>query len=98
HQGRVVWDGSIAQLRRRFLKSRRMTLWSESERLALDLPGVRVLAARPFYTEIELTAGTTPVGAVVEAASRQGLLHDLTIEDAPLDEVIRDLYTSAGSS
>jgi ABC-2 type transport system ATP-binding protein len=98
HQGRLVWDGSIENLRRRYMKSRRITLWSESERLVLDLPGVRVLAVRPYYTELELTPGTTPVGAVVDAAARQGLLHDLTIEDAPLDEVIRDLYGQAEGS
>jgi viologen exporter family transport system ATP-binding protein len=95
HQGRIVWDGSIENLRRRYVKSRRITLWSESERLSLDLPGVRVLGSRPYYTELEIAPGTTPVGAVVDAASRQGLLHDLTIEDAPLDEVIRNLYGEA---
>jgi hypothetical protein len=77
------------------MKSRRITLWSEAERLTLDLPGVRVLAARPYYTEIELLPATTPVGALVDAAARQGLLHDLRIEDAPLDEVIRHLYREA---
>jgi ABC-2 type transport system ATP-binding protein len=95
HQGRLLWDGPIAELRRRHLKSKRITLWSEMERLALDLPGVRVLASRPFFTELELTPGTTPVSAVVEAAVRQGPLNDLTIEDTPLDEVIRALYLAA---
>ena len=96
NHGQLVWDGPLVDLRRRYLKSRRITLWSESERLTLDLPGVRVLGWRPYFTEIELDANTTPVGAVVEAASRQGLLHDLTIEDAPLDEVIRHLYQKTG--
>jgi ABC-2 type transport system ATP-binding protein len=95
HRGRLLWDGSIADLRRRHVKSKRIMLWSESEHLALDLPGVRVLAARPYYTEIELEPGTTPVGALVDAASRQGLLHDLAIEDTPLDEVIRSVYRDA---
>jgi viologen exporter family transport system ATP-binding protein len=95
HQGRLLWDGPIDDLRRRYMKSKRMTIWSETERLTLDLPGVRVLAVRPYYMELELSPGTTPVGAVVDAASRQGLLHDLAIEDTPLDEVIRDLYRGA---
>jgi len=95
HQGRVLWDGSIADLRRRHVKSKRITIWSESEHLTLDLPGVRVLAARPYYMEVELEPGTTPVGAVVDAASRQGVLHDLAIEDTPLDEIIRSVYRDA---
>jgi ABC-2 type transport system ATP-binding protein len=95
HRGRLLWDGPIADLRRRHVKSKRIMLWSESEHLTLNLPGVRVLAARPYYTEIELEPGTTPVGALVDAASRQGVLHDLAIEDTPLDEVIRSVYREA---
>jgi ABC-2 type transport system ATP-binding protein len=95
HRGRLLWDGPIADLRRQHVKSKRIMLWSESEHLRLDLPGVRVLAARPYYTEIELEPGTTPVGALVDAASRQGVLHDLAIEDTPLDEVIRSVYRDA---
>jgi ABC-2 type transport system ATP-binding protein len=95
HQGRLLWDGTIDDLRRRYLKSKRITLWTEAEHITIDLPGVRIVRRRPYFTELELTAGTTPVGAVVEAASRQGLLHDLTIEETPLDEVIRELYREA---
>jgi ABC-2 type transport system ATP-binding protein len=95
HHGRLLWDGAIADLRRTHVKSKRIMLWSESEHLTLDLPGVRVLAARPYYTEVEIESGTTPVGALVDAASRQGVLHDLAIEDTPLDEVIRSVYRDA---
>jgi ABC-2 type transport system ATP-binding protein len=95
HQGRLLWDGSIADLRRRFVTHKRITLWSEVERLVLDLPGVRVVAERPFFVEVELTPGTTLVGAVVDAAVRQGVLHDLAVEDAPLDDVIREIYREA---
>jgi len=77
------------------MKTKRLTLWSEAERLTLDLPGARVLAARPHVTEIALDPRKTAVGALVDAACRQGLLHDLTIEDTPLDEVIRDIYGEA---
>jgi ABC-2 type transport system ATP-binding protein len=95
HQGRVLWDGSIAELRRRFVTHKRITIWTGTEHLTLTLPGVRVLAARPFFTVLEVATGTTPVGAVVDAVVRQGVLHDLAIEDAPLDDVIRRIYAGA---
>jgi ABC-2 type transport system ATP-binding protein len=95
HAGRLLWDGPLADLRRRYMKTKRLTLWSEVERLSLDLPGVRLLSARPYVTELEVVAGTTPVGAVVDAASRQGLLHDLAIGDTPLDEIIHHVYRTA---
>jgi ABC-2 type transport system ATP-binding protein len=95
HRGRLLWDGPIGDLRRRYLKSKRLVFWSEAESMTFDLPGVRVLSARPYQTEVELAAGTTSVGALVEAAARQGTLHDLTIEDTPLEDVIREVYAEA---
>jgi ABC-2 type transport system ATP-binding protein len=95
NRGQLLWDGSIAELRRQYMGSRRLTVWTEAERVSLDLPGARIAVARPFYTEIDLTTGTTPVGAVVDAIVRQTTLHDLAIEDTPLDDVIRALYGTA---
>jgi ABC-2 type transport system ATP-binding protein len=92
HGGRVVWDGSIAQLRRGYLGAKRVRLWSERERLELALPGVRVVAASPYQCELEVSVDVTPVGAVIDAALRQGALRDLTIEDPPLDEIIQAFY------
>src|SRR5262249_45203361 len=42
HRGRLLWDGAIVELRRRYLGARRVTVWSEAEHLTLTLPGVRV--------------------------------------------------------
>jgi hypothetical protein len=77
------------------MKTRRLQLWTEAERVSIDLPGVRVLSAGAGHTDLELTTGLTSVGAVVDVVVRQTTLHDMTIEETPLDEVIRDLYGSA---
>src|SRR5262249_58307240 len=45
NHGRLLWDGPIAALRRSYLKTKRVTLWSEAERLDVALPGVRGLAS-----------------------------------------------------
>lgn len=92
HGGRVVSDGSIAGLRRSYLGAKRVRLWSERERLSFELPGVRIVKELPYQYELEVTVAVTAVGAVVEAALRQGALSDLVIEDAPLDEVIHSFY------
>jgi ABC-2 type transport system ATP-binding protein len=97
HGGRLLWDGSLAELRRKYLGKKRIRLVSECERLSFALPGVTLIAEAPHRLELELDPGSTPVGALVDAALRQGALHDLTIEDAPLDEVISALYRDAAS-
>jgi ABC-2 type transport system ATP-binding protein len=92
HGGRVVSDGSIAQLRRGYLGAKRVRIWSERERLVFSLPGVRLVKELPHHCELEVSAAITAVGTVIEAALRQGALRDLLIEDAPLDEVIQAFY------
>jgi ABC-2 type transport system ATP-binding protein len=95
HGGRLLWDGSIADLRRQYLTSKRITVWSESEGLTLALPGVRVISSGAYRTEVEVALDVTSVGHVVDAALKQGAVRDLAIEDAPLDVVIRALYATA---
>src|SRR5580765_246144 len=95
NHGRLLWDGEISGLRRGYLKAKRVTLWSESERLDMTLPGVRVLSSASYRTELEIAPEITPLGQVVDAALRQGAIRDMAIEDAPLDEVIRALYATA---
>jgi ABC-2 type transport system ATP-binding protein len=92
HSGRVVWDGSIAALRRGYLGKKRVRLLSECERLAFALPGVRLVAEAPYQCELEVSVELTQVSLVIDAALRQGALRDLTIEDPPLDEIIQAFY------
>jgi ABC-2 type transport system ATP-binding protein len=95
HGGRLLWDGRIEDLRRRYLTRKRVTVWSEVEHLDLAVPGVRVVQSAPYRTEVEVSLDVSSVGRVVDAALRQGPVHDLAVEDAPLDVVIRALYANA---
>jgi ABC-2 type transport system ATP-binding protein len=95
HRGRLLWDGSLAELRRSYLKFKRVTVWSEAARLEFAMPGVRVLSSGPYRTELEVALEIVTLGQVMDAALRQGALRDLAVEDAPLDVVIRALYADA---
>lgn len=99
-RGRIVWDGVLADLRRRYVTTRRITIWSECEAVDVTLPGTRVVARRPHELEIELTPGPTTIAAIVEAAGRQGAVCDLAIADPSLEDIIRRFYadTAAGGS
>jgi ABC-2 type transport system ATP-binding protein len=98
HRGRLLWDGRIAELRRSYLTAKRVTVWSDAERLDLAMPGVRVLVTGAYRTELEVELEITSLGQVVDAALRQGTVRDLAVEDAPLDAVIRALYADADRS
>jgi ABC-2 type transport system ATP-binding protein len=95
HGGRLLWDGSIAALRRTYVRSQTVVLVSSAEALSLTLPGVRVTHSGPYRVELELDLALTSVGAVVDAAQRQGSIKDLSVSDPALDDVIRAFYAAA---
>ena len=95
HCGRLLWDGSIEALRRGYLRVKRVTLWSEAERLSVKLPGVQILSSGDHRTQLEIATDIAALAQIVEAVLRQSSIHDMTVEDAPLDEVIRALYADA---
>lgn len=95
HRGRLLWDGAIAQLRRSCIKSKRVTIWSETEKLEFAMPGIHVVSCGSYRTELEVALDLVSLGQVVDAALRQGAVRDLSVEDAPLDVVIRTLYERA---
>jgi ABC-2 type transport system ATP-binding protein len=95
HGGRLLWDGSIAALRRTYVRSQTLVLVSSAEALSLTLPGVRVTQSSPHRVELELDLELASVGAVVDAAQRQGSIKDLSVKDPALDDVIRAFYADA---
>jgi ABC-2 type transport system ATP-binding protein len=98
HRGRLLWDGTLADLRRSYLTAKRVTLWTEAERLDLALAGVRVISSHSYRTELEVDADVSSLGSVVDAALRLSAIRDLTVEDAPLDVVIRAMYANADAA
>lgn len=95
HGGRLLWDGSIAALRRTYVRSQTLVLVSSVETLSLSLPGARITRSSPHRVELELDLALTSVGAVVDAAQRQGSIKDLSVKDPALDDVIRAFYADA---
>lgn len=74
-----------------------MTIRSVAPVVTLGLPGVTLRSSEPHQTLFEVDTGTLHVERLIEAALAIGGIEDITIEDPPMEEVIRDIYASAGS-
>jgi ABC-2 type transport system ATP-binding protein len=97
--GKVLLDEPIHQLRRRLLRKRRVTLITALEVLEGRPPSdARIVATAPHRTTVELGADERALGPLVEWVTRQGPLQDMSIDDPPLDEVIRSLYEQIHSA
>jgi hypothetical protein len=59
------------------------------------MTGVRTVTSEGYRTELEFDSAVISLGQVVDAAMRQSAVRDLTVEDVPLDAVIRGLYARA---
>jgi ABC-2 type transport system ATP-binding protein len=92
NEGRIVVDQPTDQLRRQFLGHRLVTLRSAAPAIALDLPGVVRRSSEPHLSIFEVDTRTTRVDAVVEKALAAGGIEDITIEDPPMEEVVRAIY------
>jgi ABC-2 type transport system ATP-binding protein len=95
NRGRIVVDQPTDQLRRLYLARKRVTLRSIAPRLTIDMPGVTMLPDAPHSTVLEIDTAVVRVEQVVAAALALGGIEDITIEDPPMEEVIREIYDAA---
>ncbi|HJW39600.1 MAG TPA: hypothetical protein VJ476_00055, partial [Rhizomicrobium sp.] len=95
NEGRIVVDQPTDQLRRQFLGHRLVTLRSAAPTIALDFPGVMRRTSEPHLSVFEVDTRVTRVDAVVQAALAIGGIEDITIEDPPMEEVVRAIYDAA---
>jgi ABC-2 type transport system ATP-binding protein len=95
NRGRIIVDQPTDQLRSRFLARKRVTVRSLSPTLVVDLPGVTALPSEPHITVLEIDTSAVRVEQVIAATLALGGIEDVTIEDPPMEEVIREIYDAA---
>jgi ABC-2 type transport system ATP-binding protein len=96
-RGLLLLDQPLAALRAQHLRHRVVTLMTEEESPALDLPGVAVASREPHRTSFAVDVELTKVERVVAIALERFAVRDLAIENPPLDDVIRAIYQGAGA-
>ena len=93
NHGRILLDKPLGDLRSTFLTTKQVTLVTEEEEPATPMAeGVSVVGRARHRLTLAVDVTKQPVDKVVAAALGQLTVQDLTIENAPLDAVIRDLY------
>jgi len=95
NEGRIVVDQPTEQLRRQFLARKLVTLQSIAPAIALELPGVTRRPSEPHTSIFDVDTRVARVDEVIAAALAQGGIEDVTIEDPPMEEVVREIYAAA---
>jgi ABC-2 type transport system ATP-binding protein len=97
HHGRVLLDQALSTLRSTYLSRKRIVLQMAQARVSVELPGVRVIKQAPHRMELEVELDITPIERVIQTLLRSGGVRDITIEDPPMDEIVRALYRGASA-
>ncbi|MEQ1875355.1 MAG: ATP-binding cassette domain-containing protein, partial [Bdellovibrionia bacterium] len=95
NHGKVLLDQPISKLRANFIRRKVITLMTAEPTVSIEGPGITVVSAVPHRTVLEVDVSLTPVEKVVAAAMKASPLRDLTVEDPPMEEIIKEVYASA---
>jgi ABC-2 type transport system ATP-binding protein len=97
HGGKLLLDDTIEGLRTRYIRRKLVTLRTVETlpELAIASRGARIVRREPHRIELEVDLDITPVEAVLQAALRSRHIHDFTVEDPPMDDVVRAIYERA---
>ena len=95
HRGRLLLDQSVDGLRRGYIRRKRVTIHTAEEHVTLSLPGVRTVSHAPHRTQLDVDVSVTPVETVIQAVMRASRLHDLSVEDPPMEEIVQAIYADA---
>ncbi|MGH3871628.1 MAG: ABC transporter ATP-binding protein [Pseudonocardiaceae bacterium] len=94
--GRVLVDGSVESLRRRFGGARRLVVDLEQPAAALaDLPGVLdvTVEAGGLRQQLAFSAEQTSAAQLIAAVVAQVEVRDLQVVEPSIEDVVRTLYT-----
>jgi ABC-2 type transport system ATP-binding protein len=89
--GRLVFDGALAELRRRFSEGRVLVVDFETPPAGLDLPGAQIIRreANRVWLRVGAEGG---VAAVVPRLFRDYRVLDLAVQEPEIEEVVRHIY------
>ena len=95
NHGRIVWDGTIKDMKYRLLRRKVIDLKLEAP-LRLEAAGVEVLKSRPYSAKLAVDLAAASLDEVVSAIMRDNRVEDITISNPPMEEIITRIYLGAG--
>ncbi len=96
NHGTLVFDDTVAELKRSFLRRKVIDLKLAEERPPIELAGVSVVAAQPYRLRFEVDPDLQPIEQLIARMMTDYRVADLTVEEPPLEQVIAAIYAATG--
>jgi ABC-2 type transport system ATP-binding protein len=90
--GRVIWDGAIEELKRRYGRERTLVVDLEEPAPPLELPGARVTRVEGPRQWLSFRGDEVSAAELTAAVAARAPLVDLAIEETEIEEIVRRIY------
>ena len=92
-KGELLYDGSLGYLRKRYAPERRMMV-TISGKAPQAIPGARIHASTANTLELYFDNEAVPAPVLISRINELCEVHDLTIENPDIDEVVSRMYNA----
>ncbi|MDP1693956.1 MAG: ATP-binding cassette domain-containing protein [Candidatus Woesearchaeota archaeon] len=92
NHGKIIYDGSVADLHKRFLRNKVISVKFEEPVKTMQLPGVKVLKIGKYAVDLEVNVKEKSIIEVVEMLMKKYKIADINISDPPIEEIISLIY------
>jgi ABC-2 type transport system ATP-binding protein len=91
--GRCIFDGTVEQLRRDFLRAKLVDVTFHDEQAPpATVDGCEVLVAEPDRLSLRVDLDRRSLGSVLDELVAARSIEDMTVSDPPLEDVIGHIY------
>ena len=91
NKGKLVWQGSIKDMKYSLL-NRRIIDVKVDNTFAIDMEGVKILKQKGYAAKLEIDLTTTRLEPVIQEILKKNSIQDIAISSTPMEEVISLIY------
>ncbi|MEG6614306.1 ATP-binding cassette domain-containing protein [Pseudoclostridium thermosuccinogenes] len=91
-KGRILYDGSLKDLRNRFGANKTITVDYSENHQPIEIAGTKLLSWSPERASLYVDTKKVKVSDVISMLSDKLELTDVTVENPPIEEIIVELY------
>ncbi len=96
--GHIVTDKPVRDLRSGFIKEKIVTLAMKEPAIDLSMGGVSIVEVSPHRLQVLVDTSQVSVEFLLQHAMQKSSLLDITVEDPPMEEIIKSIYANGAAS
>lgn len=94
NNGKIVIDDSVKLIKNRYIKNKIITMKFPEKNQWTPCDSIRLIDKRDCYYKFEIDLSLITIQDSLQYFSKHYLFTDITIEDPPLEEIIKGIYKS----